>query len=80
MPDSPRGRLIRERVAQGLLPHVTEPTCWAGKTSIEVVCDGCLEPIAPDEVTMELVLDPLDRKYFFHGDCFRIWTVVQATS
>ena len=36
--------------------------------------------VNPDEVTMELVLDSLDRKYFFHGDCFRIWTVVQGTS
>jgi hypothetical protein len=76
MPDSARGVLIRRRLATGELPRGSA-RAWAGKGGPGLPCDACGESIASTDVEVEL---ELNRLYRFHGDCFRIWTVLQATS
>lgn len=70
MPDSPREIAVRDRLAKGLLPHLEEPPkVWMGKGTGRP-CDGCGEPIRPDDIETEI---DLDRTYRFHEACLKVW-------
>jgi hypothetical protein len=69
--------LIREKLADGRLPHNHIPRMWGGPGSGET-CDGCDEVVTSTQMLMEgLSKDSgtKDSGVQFHITCFHLWDV-----
>ncbi len=72
--DKPVLRLmIREKLADGRLPHDSIPRMWGGPGNGET-CDGCGEAVAKTQMLME-GLSAKARGVQFHVACFHVWDV-----
>ena len=65
--------LIREKLADGRLPHTPVPRVWSGSGSGET-CDGCGQTVTEAEMAME-GLDAKGWGVQFHVACFHLWDV-----
>jgi hypothetical protein len=65
--------LIREKLADGRLPHTPVPRVWSGSGSGET-CDGCGQTVTKAEMAME-GLDAKGCGVQFHVACFHVWDV-----
>ena len=63
--------LIREKLADGRLPHDHIPRMWGGHGDGET-CDGCGEIVAKAQMVMEGV-DARGGGVQFHVECFYLW-------
>lgn len=69
--------LIREKLADGRLPHDHIPRMWGGPGNGET-CDGCGEIVTKTQMLMEgLSKDdgPAASGVRFHIACFHLWDV-----
>ena len=65
--------LIRQKLADGRLPHGGIPRVWGGPGAGET-CDGCGEVVTKTQSIMEGVsLEIEKRAVQFHVACFKIW-------
>jgi hypothetical protein len=72
--DTPLLRLmIREKLADGRLPHDSIPRMWGAPGNGEI-CDGCGEIVTKTQMVME-GLSTKDRGVQFHVTCFHVWDV-----
>lgn len=63
---------IRERLANGELPHNHIPRVWGGSGNGET-CDGCRGTVTRAQMMMEGPLDAMGRGVRFHVACFAVW-------
>ena len=67
--------LIREKLADGRLPHDSVARLSGGPSNGET-CDGCDERIAPGQFVMEGVSTaPVRRTLTFHMGCLHYWVL-----
>jgi hypothetical protein len=64
-------QLIREKLADGRLPHDSIPRTWGGAGNNET-CVACDLPIAKNQFAMER-LDATSNGILFHVQCFCYW-------
>jgi hypothetical protein len=71
--DTLRAR-ARERIEQGVLPHIKAARTWGGRGS-GLPCNLCDAPISESEPEMELEFDnaPAAQSFRFHLQCHSIW-------
>ncbi len=63
-------RLIREKIARGLLPSTPAREIWGGRGT-GAVCAACDRPIAPSESEIEAdCVDDVPR--FYHAECHQL--------
>ena len=65
--------LIREKLADGRLPHDHIPELWGGPGNGET-CDGCGQAVTKTQMVME-GLSTENRGVQFHVTCFHVWDV-----
>jgi hypothetical protein len=65
--------LIRERLADGRLPHNHIPRVWGGSGAGET-CDGCGEIVTKEQMLMEGI-DDMGSGVQLHVACFHVWDV-----
>jgi hypothetical protein len=63
--------MIREKLADGRLPHNHISLMWGGPGNGET-CDGCGETVTKAQMVME-GLSAKDRGVQFHITCFHVW-------
>ena len=69
---------IREKLADGRLPHTPIPRVWGGPGHGEM-CDGCGETVTNAQMVMEGP-DAEGRGVQFHVGCFHVWDVERQAS
>lgn len=65
--------MIRERLADGRLPHNHIPRLWGGPGNGET-CDGCGETVTKGQMLME-GLSAKSSGVQLHVACFHVWDV-----
>lgn len=69
--------LIRQKLADGRLPHDSIPRIWGGPSHGEM-CDACDEVVAENQFVMEgASTDHTKRAVQFHVGCFHLWDEVR---
>ena len=68
--------LIRQKLADGRLPHNSIPRVWGGPSSGEA-CQACEEIIPPTEFIIEGISEN-GRGIQLHVECFYIWDSERA--
>jgi hypothetical protein len=70
-------RLIRDKVADGRLPHdgLTRISARPGHGE---TCVACEETVTPSQIVVENIGDNRHRPMQFHVLCFYLWTVERA--
>ena len=71
--DQPISYLIREKLADGRLPHDRFPRIQSGPGNGET-CDGCEVPVTRAQMMMES-LDARGCWVQFHVGCYYVWVV-----
>ena len=65
--------LIRQKLADGRLPHDSIPRIWGGPGAGES-CDACDEPVVKTQMIMEGVSASVNGESVqFHVSCFQLW-------
>jgi hypothetical protein len=65
--------LIRQKLADGRLPHNHIPRVWGGPGAGET-CDGCGEIVQKAQLIMEGIALSVGREAVqFHVMCFNVW-------
>ena len=64
--------LIREKLANGGLPHVPIQRTW-GLPGQGETCDGCEGTVSAAQILKEGALDALGCGIRFHVSCFALW-------
>ena len=64
--------LIRQKLADGRLPHNSIPRVWGGPSHAEV-CDACEGKIGPNQFVMECISVAQGKQALqFHVECLNI--------
>ena len=71
--DQPVSVLIREKLADGRLPHDHFPRIRTSPGNAET-CDGCDAPVTRTQMMME-ILDETSYSVQFHVGCYHVWFV-----
>jgi hypothetical protein len=74
MDQEPIRIIIRQKLADGRLPHDSIPRLWGGPGAGEV-CDGCDEKIAISVLVMEGISVGGRKPLQLHVQCFYLWDV-----
>ena len=70
--------LIRQKLADGRLPHDSIPKVWGGPSNGQI-CDACNTMVAKNQFVMEGVsTDFRKRPLQFHVGCFYLWDAERA--
>jgi hypothetical protein len=65
--------LVRQKLADGRLPHNSIPRIWGGPSHGET-CDACEEIVGGNQFVMEgASTDHTKRALQFHVACFYVW-------
>ena len=65
--------MIKEKLADGRLPHDSIPRVWGGPGAGET-CDGCGEIVTRAQLIMEgIALNEGRNPVQFHVQCFQAW-------
>lgn len=73
MPDYKNLRLlIRQKLADGRLPHDSIPRFWGGPSDGED-CDVCETVVRADQLLMECISTATNQGLQFHVACFYLW-------
>lgn len=71
--------LIREKLADGRLPHNSIPRIWGGPADGET-CDACDKEIPKGQFVMEGVSTDLAKRALqFHVACLHLWVLERLT-
>jgi hypothetical protein len=66
-------RMIKEKLADGRLPHDSIPRVWGGPGAGET-CDACGEIVTKAQLIMEgITLSDGRKPVQFHVLCFQVW-------
>jgi hypothetical protein len=68
--------MIRDKLADGRLPHDSIPKFWGGPGHGEI-CAACQEAVARNQFVIEAARISSKRAPQFHVQCFYLWDAVR---